>query len=330
MPEVSIIMANFNGAAFLGDAVASVRAQTLQDWELIVVDDASDDDSWRILAQAARADPRIRILRQVLNQGPANARNRALAEARGQWIGIFDSDDVMKPERLERLTDAARRLDARILADNQDLCSSRLAPERQLLSRADLRQLDPVDLASFIDSSRLYSSLPDLGYLKPFVRADLIAETGARYDENLRIGEDFHFVVRLLSSGARLHLLAEPLYCYRRHGSSISHRLSPQIIASMIAADEGFAKSALPLSVAAHRALARRIRGLRSWAVHERAMQAFKERRFAAGLSAAVSRPHAWPLILRPIGVRLARVWRTFSASFRARRDGWMSVRGRA
>ena len=100
-PLVSIVTANYNGAAFLPAAARAVLAQTLGDFEWIVADDASTDDSGAVIAQVTGGDPRVRFLTAERNGGPAGARNRALAAARGRWIAVFDSDDEMAPERLE-------------------------------------------------------------------------------------------------------------------------------------------------------------------------------------------------------------------------------------
>ncbi|MDB5458717.1 MAG: glycosyltransferase [Caulobacteraceae bacterium] len=314
-PDVSVIMASFNGAAYLAEAIGSVQRQTLASWELIVVDDASSDDSVAVARALAAGDPRIRIFQQPANRGPAAARNRALDEARGGWIAVFDCDDAMAPDRLERLLARARDDGAQIVADNQVICSSSLQPERTLLPSASVAELRTVGLARFIQSGCLYSTSPDLGFLKPLICAALIDRAGARYDEGLRIAEDFHFLLRLLRLGKQIHIEPEPLYFYRKHAGSISHRLSQEVIASMIAADEGFRTSGAPLSKAARQALDRRIRGLRSWSVHERAMQAWKAGRIGEALAAALSRPHAWPLMSQPVRARIGRCWQAARAA---------------
>ena len=117
-PVVSVIMANHNGAAYLADAIASVRRQSLNELELIVSDDASTDDSATIVGEAIAGDPRIRLVRSTRNSGPAAARNKALALARGDWIAVMDSDDLMHPDRLKRLVEAAERDGADIVADD--------------------------------------------------------------------------------------------------------------------------------------------------------------------------------------------------------------------
>lgn len=104
-PKVSIVMPCYNAAAHLQTSIGSVLAQTLQDWELIIVDDGSTDDSWQTLQKLAQADSRIRVFQQA-NAGAAAARNRALHEARGAYTAFLDSDDAWHPEFLEAMLTA--------------------------------------------------------------------------------------------------------------------------------------------------------------------------------------------------------------------------------
>jgi glycosyltransferase involved in cell wall biosynthesis len=99
-PAISVIMAVYNGAALLPETLASLRAQTLTDWELVAVDDCSKDDSVAVLE--ALGDPRIRVIRSDANGGPVVARNRAFAEARGRYVAGLDQDDISLPERFAR------------------------------------------------------------------------------------------------------------------------------------------------------------------------------------------------------------------------------------
>src|SRR5260370_2079174 len=115
-PTVSIVMANYNGAAHLADAIQSAQSQSLRDLEIIVSDDASADDSIAIVTGLMAKDPRIRLVRGCHNGGPAAARNRALALAQGEWIAVMDSDDLMHPDRLRTLVELSRRAQADIVA----------------------------------------------------------------------------------------------------------------------------------------------------------------------------------------------------------------------
>ena len=96
---VSIIMPSYNTAKYIGESIQSVLAQTYTNWELIIVDDCSTDNTDEVVASIK--DSRIRYLKNDKNSGAAVSRNRALREARGRWIAFLDSDDLWLPSKLE-------------------------------------------------------------------------------------------------------------------------------------------------------------------------------------------------------------------------------------
>ena len=100
MPRVSVIMNVRNGASFLREALDSVVAQTFQDWELIVWDDRSTDDSSKIVAEYR--DPRIRYFLSPQDTPLGEARNNAIRQATGEWLAFLDQDDIWLPRKLQR------------------------------------------------------------------------------------------------------------------------------------------------------------------------------------------------------------------------------------
>lgn len=98
---VSIIMPSYNTDRFIAETIESVLAQTYTDWELIIVDDCSNDNTDEVVAQYL-SDTRIRYIKNEKNSGAAVSRNRALREAKGKWIAFLDSDDLWLPEKLEK------------------------------------------------------------------------------------------------------------------------------------------------------------------------------------------------------------------------------------
>ena len=98
---VSIIMPSYNTAKFISETIESVLAQTYTNWELIIVDDCSTDDTDAVV-RPYLADGRIRYIKNEKNSGAAVSRNRALREAKGKWIAFLDSDDLWLPEKLEK------------------------------------------------------------------------------------------------------------------------------------------------------------------------------------------------------------------------------------
>ena len=97
---VSIIMPSYNTADYISDSIKSVRAQTYQNWELIIVDDCSTDNSMEVIRSIN--EPRIKLLKNEINSGAAVSRNYALREAKGKWVAFLDSDDTWAPEKLEK------------------------------------------------------------------------------------------------------------------------------------------------------------------------------------------------------------------------------------
>jgi teichuronic acid biosynthesis glycosyltransferase TuaG len=104
IPSVSIVMPSHQTASWIGEAIASVRAQTFRDWELLIVDDASTDNSLEEIAKAAGDDlgGRIKLEISAHRLGPAEARNRSIRAARARYIAFLDSDDRWRPAKLER------------------------------------------------------------------------------------------------------------------------------------------------------------------------------------------------------------------------------------
>lgn len=98
---VSIIMPSYNTACFIKETVDSVLAQSYTNWELLIVDDCSTDDTDDVVAQLL-GDSRIKYIKNSENSGAAESRNRALREAKGKWIAFLDSDDLWEPFKLEK------------------------------------------------------------------------------------------------------------------------------------------------------------------------------------------------------------------------------------
>ncbi|SEA81465.1 Glycosyl transferase family 2 [Oribacterium sp. KHPX15] len=98
---VSIIMPSYNTAKFIRESIESVICQTYSDWELLIVDDCSTDDTDDVVSTFL-CDKRIKYIKNEKNLGAALSRNRALQEAKGRWIAFLDSDDLWMPNKLEK------------------------------------------------------------------------------------------------------------------------------------------------------------------------------------------------------------------------------------
>ena len=102
MPKVSVLVAVYNAEAFLSRCLDSLKAQTYEDIQVICVDDASTDDSCRLLQEYAAKDSRIEVMSLPENRGQAHARNEGLKHAKGDYICMLDADDWFSPDAIEK------------------------------------------------------------------------------------------------------------------------------------------------------------------------------------------------------------------------------------
>ena len=244
---VSVIMPVYNGAQGLAAAVESVLRQTLTNLELLIVDDASSDDTARIAEKLAARDSRVQVLRQATNQGQSAARNLALERARGAWVAPVDADDEIRPDRLRRLTEAGERERADLIADGILFHGARspgTPPELMTwggIGKNDLEQLSAETLISSGNNGGSWS----LGFLKPLMRRRFLNECNLRYEEDLRFAEDFNLYARALFCGARFLLFPESHYVYWQTPESASRTATMRIAHHALANSQGL-RAAIP------------------------------------------------------------------------------------
>jgi glycosyltransferase involved in cell wall biosynthesis len=223
MPLVSVVIPAFNAEATLAATVASAQRQSLEDIEILIVDDASTDGTLALARRLAAADPRVKVIAAGHNRGPAGARNLGLADASGEWIALLDADDAFEAERLNRLVPLARDCRADLLADNL-LLEDEDGRTEPMLPPSETASCAPMSAAEF-----LLGNLPDparprksYGFLKPLISRDFLLRHELRYDEGLRFAEDFAFYLACFSAGARFYLSQLPLYRYRLRADSLT------------------------------------------------------------------------------------------------------------
>lgn len=102
MPTISIITPAYNCEKYLEEAVDSVLSQTMTDWEMLIIDDCSVDNTYSCMQKLAQRDSRIRIFRNMQNAGAAATRNYGIRQARGRWIAFLDSDDLWRTDKLQK------------------------------------------------------------------------------------------------------------------------------------------------------------------------------------------------------------------------------------
>lgn len=306
--SVSYIMASKNAALYMRAAVESVLKQTHADLELIVVDDSSDDTSRAIAESYASQDSRVKVFSNE-GSGVSAARNRALAAASGAWIAILDADDLIHPQRTEKLLAIAEDRQADIVADNLiRFFSARpdIAPAL-LIDDAAWRAQRRVSLHEYQAAALDSTSLPALGVLKPLIRRSARLTPQLRYREDLRIGEDQDLYARLMNAGAQFEYTPDAYYLYRKHVQSTSHRLARADIEAMEAAERDFLTTIEPADHEARSLSIARIKQLKARARAASALEALRGKNVPGALGALGADMQAYAKVAQSLGEAMAK-----------------------
>ncbi|MEP0315252.1 MAG: glycosyltransferase family 2 protein [Hyphomonas sp.] len=304
-PVISVIMANYNCEAFLASAIQSVLTQTTPALELILVDDGSSDRSVEIAQAIAEKDARLKVFSGTRYGGPAPVRNHALNQAKGDWIAIVDSDDLIRPDRLQRMLNAAEDTGADILIDNLAVFQSDGPANIFTMFEGDLRDRPARIMESeYIKANMLYGRGSKLGYAKPLIRFSALEAHSLRYNETMRIGEDYDLIVRLLSTGARMMSIPDVMYFYRKHGNSISHRLDAVALDALERTASEALRQPTPHAevTAAHAA---RLKSIRRAVVFDKIVTALKRKDMVGAARLVGTDPSVLPLLRMPLTSRL-------------------------
>lgn len=217
-PAVSVVMAAYNGAALIGETLQSLWAQSFGDFEVIVVDDCSTDDTRAVLA--ACPDRRLRVIAADANGGPVRSRNRAAAAARGRYLAGLDQDDICLPDRLAR---QVAYLDAHpgialVGADAGILEAGQISPS----SKAAVTTPRLIDWLLLIENPLVWSTV--------MVRRDALP-AGEFTRPDYLYAEDFDLYHRLART-AGIARIDHMLLYYRRHGGGASQRYAETMLAN--------------------------------------------------------------------------------------------------
>jgi succinoglycan biosynthesis protein ExoO len=294
--RVSVIVPAHNCERWIDGSLRSALAQSLDDLEVIVVDDSSTDGTAQRLAALAADDPRVRVLRPTRRMGAAGARNLALDAARGEWIALLDADDRIHPSRLARMIEAADRSNVDIVADNLNKVAEDGTPLGRIWPAITADML--IDAETFVLGNRWGAAdRPGLGFAKPVFRHALVESPRMRYRENLRIGEDYHFLLALLLGGSRMLLLAEAMYDYTIRATSASHSLREQDLQVLLRAGNEIRQASPSPSVRA--ALAQQLRTLEDLIAYFGFAAAVKRGKILRAVGTLARRPGAVHLVAR-------------------------------
>jgi glycosyltransferase involved in cell wall biosynthesis len=215
-PVISVIVPAFNVGNYIAQLLRSLAAQTLADFEAIVVDDGSTDHTSEVVG--AQADARIRLIGQA-NQGVSIARNTGLSAARGEFVIFLDGDDLLHPRALERLSTALVQQPEAVAAygtfikirENGDRQPGQKPLERQRYPSGDI-------LAQVIEQNIFANG----GHV--LLRRDVALAIGG-FDRRLSLSEDWEFLCRVASCGAVVFIgqVPEVMYLRLRSGSLSRH-----------------------------------------------------------------------------------------------------------
>jgi len=179
---ITVVIPTYNRVTFLKDAIDSVLAQTFLDFELIVVDDGSTDDTPKLLSSY---NNKVRVITQT-NQGPSAARNRGIETAKGEWIAFLDSDDVWKPDKLKK--------QVQFITDNPD---TKICQTEEVWIRNGKR-VNPRKKHE-MHSGWIYEKCLPLCIVSPssvMIRQDVFEKVGL-FDETMPACEDYDLWLRI-------------------------------------------------------------------------------------------------------------------------------------
>lgn len=229
---ISVVVPVYNIAPYIGKCIESIQAQTYQDWELLLVDDGSKDESGAIIDQYAEADKRIRTFHKQ-NGGVSSARNMALDAAKGEYIAIIDGDDWVEPSLFEDAVNEMRKNNADVFmfeysVDTGNICLPHHVSDNYYgvcsNEEAFIHSITPRNRFAWtkVFSSKLllYSHLPGQ----------------KRYRSDIILGEDTLFITEVLADAQKVVYSPKVYYHYeQRQGSAVRSDFNPKKLSGLTA-----------------------------------------------------------------------------------------------
>ncbi|WDE00540.1 glycosyltransferase family 2 protein [Thalassomonas actiniarum] len=207
---VSIITPTFNSQQFILETYQSIVAQTHQDWEWLVTDDCSSDDTWQIITRLSQQDARIKPVRNQVNAGAAVTRNNAIARADGEVLAFLDSDDLWLP----------RKLELHLAFMEQEQADLSFTPYWLIDEQGnDLKQGIDLRKRGLFSYQDMLKKNATMGCCTVLVRKNAFADLSMPL---IRAGQDYALWLKLLKTGKHAYIFNEPLSKYRIVSNSIS------------------------------------------------------------------------------------------------------------
>ncbi|RCS25652.1 glycosyltransferase [Phyllobacterium salinisoli] len=289
--RVCVIIAAKNAAGTIGAAISSALGD-VHVAEVVVIDDGSSDGTTHAARVADDGSERLRIIRFDINKGPAYARNQAISASSSPLISILDADDFFLPGRFSCL-----------LADKEwDLAADNIVfIDQKWLSGFDAASIkrfpaDPrfLDLPTFVarNISIRNRQRGELGFLKPVMRRDFLDRHGLRYNEKLRLGEDYDLYTRALAVGARFQIINNCGYGAVVRSDSLSGRHRTDDLKQLADADKALLESSV-LSGEAREAVRQHERHIRGKYHHRQFLDTKSQQGIAAAMAYCLKNPSA-------------------------------------
>lgn len=209
---ISVTMPAYNASKYIRETLDSLLAQTYKDFEIIVVDDGSTDDTVQIVEEYVKKDDRVRLIKNE-HGGVSVARNTGVEAAKYPWVAIMDSDDIAMPNRLERQLEEATKDPEVVLWASHVL---NIGPNGE---KIDIDHKGPASKEEF-HKIRAEGGSMDLKHPTIMFRREDGLKVGG-YDSRFDSAEDAEFFERMADLGPVVSI-PEPLVGYRRHGSSLT------------------------------------------------------------------------------------------------------------
>lgn len=216
---VSILIPIFNREHRIEETLTSLKAQTYTNWECVLVDDGSTDNTWKVLEQLAGSDTRIRCFKRLEDRpkGANACRNIAFEKSRGSLVNWFDSDDILLPNFIERKLEA---LQAAAQEVPVVFCESQTFAMRD--GQVEILQYFPIKYDDFYEDfilRRFQLSMPAGLWRKSYVHDRFGVQP---FDEQITQSQDYDFYFRVFQESFDFEIVHEPLFNYRKEDVSIS------------------------------------------------------------------------------------------------------------
>lgn len=220
--KISIIIPTYNSSLFIERTMASVLKQTFNNWELIIVDDCSNDNTYSILKKFEGIDKRIKVFKTLKNSGgPTVPKNIGFKKTTGEYIAYLDHDDEWLPEKLEK--------QIMVFENTKDpklglvSCGANLINTKNKIFSIYKPIIKKKYLPEILLRNPIYSNSSVL------IKKEVIDAIGPR-DENMKYSEDWEMWIRIIINGYNINFINQPLFNYYFHNNNVTKTLKDKLV----------------------------------------------------------------------------------------------------